>query len=131
MNILINRKNIRFIILEGIAAAIILNLYNPYTQMFAKRLGATDLPIAMINALPQLVAIIILIPCSLFIDNIKNKKMVTCFLIGINSVFYFIIAFIPFLPNNYRLLAYVIFISLMNWPGSLYTTTWQAFFSLP
>lgn len=129
MNITRQRRNTAFIVMEGIAAAIVLNLYNPYTQMFAKRLGATDIHIALINSLPQLVAILILIPCSIFIDNIKNKKLVTCLLIGINSVFYFIIAFLPFLPNSYRLIAYIIFIGLMNWPGSLYTTTWQAFFS--
>ena len=51
--------------MEGIAAAIVLNLYNPYVQMFAKRLGANDIDIALMNSLPQLVAIIILIPCSI------------------------------------------------------------------
>lgn len=129
MNKLRQRRNATFIVMEGIAAAIVLNLFNPYVQMFAKRLGARDIHFALMNSLPQLVAILVLIPCSIFIDKIKDKKLVTCFLIVINSAFYLIIAFLPFLPNNYRLIVYIIFIALMNWPGSLYTTTWQTFFS--
>lgn len=122
-------KTALFVILEGIAAAVILNLYNPFTQIFSKRLGATDLHIALINSFPQLVAIIVLIPCSLVIERIRDKKKATCILIIMNSAFYAFIAFVPFLPEGLRLNAYVLLIGLMNWPGSLYTTTWQSFFS--
>ncbi|MCX7711610.1 MAG: MFS transporter [Clostridia bacterium] len=122
------QKTALFLILEGIAAAVILNLYNPFTQMFAKRMGAGDIHIALINSLPQLVAILVLIPCSIYIDKVRNKKLATCLLILFNSLFYALIAFVPFLPDGIRLIFYVLLIGLMNWPGSLYTTTWQSFF---
>ncbi len=124
-----HEKTALFVILEGIAAAVILNLYNPFTQIFAKRLGASDLHIALINSLPQLVAILVLVPCSIFIERIRDKKMATCVLILMNGAFYSLIAFVPLLPEYLVLNTYVLLIGLMNWPGSLYTTTWQSFFS--
>jgi MFS family permease len=125
----ITDRNVFFVILEGIAAAIVLNLFNPFTQMFAKRMGAGDIHIALINSLPPLVAILVLIPCGFLIEKISNKKLVTCILLGFSSMFYAAIAFSPNLSHETRVIVYVILMGLMNWPGALYTTTWQAFFS--
>jgi hypothetical protein len=52
-----------FLILEGIVYTMVLNLYNPFIQMFAKRMGAQNIHIALLNAIPPLVAVFILIPC--------------------------------------------------------------------
>lgn len=118
-----------YIILEGIAYTVVLNIYNPFVQMFAKRMGAGDFDIALINSLPPLVAIFVLIPCSILIERINRKKSTTGFLILINSIFYLFIAFVPFIPDKLKVVLYIILIGLMNWPGSLYITTWQSFFA--
>lgn len=122
-------RNALFIIFEGIAFTMVLNLYNPFIQIFAKRMGANDLHIALINSLPPLVAIFVLIPCGFLIERINRKKQTTLFLIFLNSLFYAGIAFVPFIPGQVKVLLYVILIGLMNMPGSLYQTTWQSFFA--
>lgn len=122
-------KNALFIILEGIAFTMVFNLYNPFIQMFGKRMGAEDIHIAMLNAMPPLIAIFVLIPCGILIERINKKKQTAIFLIFLNSLFYAAIAFVPFLSNQVKVLLYILLIGLMNLPGSLYITTWQSFYA--
>lgn len=122
-------NNALFIILEGIAYTFVLNLYSPFVLMFAKRMGAGDFHIAMLNSLPPLVAVLVLIPCSILIEKANCKKRTTSLMILLNSIFYALIAFVPFIPNQHKIIIYIILIGLMNWPGSLYITTWQSFFA--
>lgn len=122
-------RNALFIIFEGMAFTMVLNLYNPFIQMFAKRMGAKDIHIALLNALPPLVAIFVLIPCGILIERLNRKKQTTVFLIFLNSLFYAAIAFVPFIPSQVKVLIYVLLIGLMNLPGSLYVTTWQSFYA--
>lgn len=124
-----NGSNALFIILEGIAYTVVLNLYNPFVQMFAKRMGAQDIHIALLNSIPPLIALFVLIPFSILIEKANRKKKATLLLILFVSVFYALIAFVPFLPDKIKIIAFVVLIGLMNWPGSLYMTTWQSFFA--
>lgn len=118
-----------FLILEGIVFAMIVNLYNPFIQMFAKRMGGADIHTALLNAAPPLVAIFVLIPCGILIERINRKKQTVILLLGIVSVFYAAIALVPALPHEIKVMAYVVLIGLMNWPGALYITTWQSYFA--
>jgi len=122
-------KNSLFVILEGIVFTTVFNLYNPFIQMFGKRMNATDMHVALLNSIPPLVAVLVLVPCSIFIDRFEDKKRSTCILILINSIFYLLIASVPFFPDSYRVTVYIVLIGLMNWPGSLYNTIWQSFFA--
>ncbi len=118
-----------FLIFEGIVFTMVLNLYNPFIQMFAKRMGAQTIHIALLNAVPPLVAVFILIPCGILIERINRKKQTVMVLLFVLSIFYAAIAFIPSIPHQSKVMAYVILIGLMNWPGALYLTTWQSFFA--
>ncbi len=118
-----------FIILEGIAYTVVLNIYNPFILMFAKRMGAGDFHIALLNSLPPLIAVFVLIPCSILIEKANRKKSTTRLMILLNSIFYFFIAFVPFIPGQIKIIIYILLIGFMNWPGSLYITTWQSFFA--
>lgn len=118
-----------FLILEGIVFTMVLNLYNPFIQMFAKRMGAQNIHIALLNAVPPLVAVFILIPCGILIERTNRKKQTVLVLLFILSLFYAAIAFIPSIPHQSKVMAYVVLIGLMNWPGALYLTTWQSFFA--
>lgn len=118
-----------FLILEGIVYTMVLNLYNPFTQMFAKRMGGSDLHTALINALPPLAAIFLLLPGGILIERLNRKKQTVMFLLSIISLFYITIAFVPMIPHESKVMIFVILIGLMNGPGSLYLTTWQAFFA--
>lgn len=122
-------RNSMFIIFEGIAFTMVLNLYNPFIQMFAKRMGATDIHIALLNSLPPLVAIFVLIPCGILIEKINKKKQTVIFLIFLNSLFYAAIVFVPFISDQIKVVIYILLIGLMNLPGSLYVATWQSFYA--
>ncbi len=133
MKLFINRlnydNNALFIILEGIAYTIVLNIYSPFVLMFAKRMGANDFHIALLNSLPPLVAVFVLIPCGILIEKANRKKRAASLMILLNAIFYAVIAFVPFIPGQVKIIIYIILIGLMNWPGSLYITTWQSFFA--
>lgn len=118
-----------FLILEGIAYTMVLNLYNPFTQMFAKRMGGNDLHTALINALPPLTAIFLLLPAGVIIERINKKKQTVILLLSVISLFYASIAFVPMIPHESKVMIFVILIGLMNGPGALYLTTWQSFFA--
>lgn len=118
-----------FLVMEGIVYTIVLNLYNPFIQMFGLRLGANDLHTALLNAAPPLVAVFVLIPFGILIERINRKKQTVLLLLLINSLFYAAIAFIPSIPHQAKVMIYVLLIGLMNCPGSLYITTWQSYFA--
>ncbi len=118
-----------YIILEGIAFTVVFNVYNPFILMFAKRMGAGDFHIALLNSIPPLVAVFILIPCSILIEKINKIKKTVSLLIFLNSLFYLFIVFVPFIPGQLKVVVYIVLIGFMNWPGSLYITSWQSFFA--
>ena len=118
-----------FLIMEGIVYTMILNLYNPFIQMFGKRMGAENIHIALLNAAPPLVAIFVLIPFGMLIERINRKKQTVLILLFISSLFYAAIAFVPAIPHQAKVMLYVILIGLLNCPGALYLTTWQSFFA--
>lgn len=117
------------VVFEGIVFMVVYNLYYPFIQMFGKRMGAGDTHIALISAIPSLVAIFVLIPCGILIDRINHKKKTVMLLLFFNSLFYGAIAFVPFIPHQIKVLVYVILIGLMNCPGSLYLVVWKSFFA--
>lgn len=118
-----------FLIFEGIVYTMVVNLYNPFIQMFGKRMGAQDIHIALLNSIPPLVAIFVLIPFGILIERINRKKQTVLVLLGISSFFYGAIAFIPTIPHEAKVLLYVLFIGLLNFPNALYLATWQSFFA--
>jgi len=118
-----------FLILEGIVYTMVINLYNPFVQMFAKRMGGNDFHTALLNAIPPLVAIFVLIPFGILIEKINRKKQTVLLLLAVLSIFYAAVAFVPFIPHQVKVLVYVALIGLMNFPGSLYLTTWQSYFA--
>ncbi|NJD04050.1 MAG: MFS transporter [Ruminiclostridium sp.] len=133
MRVFFNKMNFDnkalFIIFEGIAYTIVLNIYNPFILMFAKRMGAGDFHIALLNSIPPLIAVFVLIPCSILIEKANRKKRTTSLMIFLNSIFYAVIAFVPFIPGQAKVMVYILLIGFMNWPGSLYVSTWQSFFA--
>lgn len=124
-----NDRGAVLITIESTVFMVVYYLYNPFIQMFGKRMGAGDGYVALLSAMPSFVAFFILIPCSVLIDRINRKKKTVMFLIFFNSLFYAAIAFVTFIPHQAKVFAYVVLIGLMNCPGSLYLVVWRSFFS--
>lgn len=121
-------RNSLFFVFEGTAAAAIFNLTNPFLSMFAKRMGAGDFQIGMVNSLPALIAILALIPGSLLVDAKYDKKRIVCLFILITGILYPLAALTPF-TGSYKVYLYIIIIALANWPFSVFNISWQSFFS--
>lgn len=121
-------RNSLFFVFEGTAAAAIFNLTNPFLSMFAKRMGAGDFEIGMVNSLPALIAILALIPGSLLVDAQYDKKRIVCVFILITGILYPLAALTPFMGSR-RVYLYAIIIALANWPFSVFNISWQSFFS--
>lgn len=129
MRLFRSKDTAMFLILEGIVYTMVINLYNPFVQMFGKRMGGNDFHTALLNAIPPLVAIFVLIPFGIIIERINRKKQTVIVLLAVLSIFYAAVAFVPFIPHQVKVFVYVALIGLLNFPGSLYMTTWQSYFA--
>lgn len=118
-----------FLIMEGIVYTTAFNLYNPFIQMFSKRMGGGNIHTALLNALPPLAAAFTLIPCGILIERINRKKETILVLLGALSFFFAAVSFVPAIPGSTKLIVYVALIGLMNCPVALYIATWQSFFA--
>ncbi len=123
-----NERNALMLTIEGTLAAIALNLTNPFYSMFARRMGAGDYQIGLISSLPSLVVLFTLIPGSLLVDKCFDKKKIVASFIAISAVLFGTVSLTP-LTGNVRVIVFILSISILNFPYSLYTISWQSFFS--
>ncbi len=121
-------ENSKLFALEGILATIITQLGNSNVNLYATRLGATDFQISMIASLPSLAGIFILIPGALLVDRVRNKRsavMLSAFLFGL---VYFLVGMVP-LSGAYSVILLLVMLPIANIPLTIYTSSWQAYFS--
>lgn len=122
------QNNDSLFILEGILGALVLNLINPFLSMFATRLGANDFHIGLVSSMPALAGILALIPGALLVDKQLDKKRIISLMILLSGIIYPLAIFTPYLGKA-GVLVFIIIISVVNWPVSVYGISWQAFFS--
>ncbi len=113
---------------EGLAAAVVANLATAFASMFATRLGASDFQIGLMSSLPPLFGLAVLIPGALATDRMHNKRRMVEISILLLAACYLAVGLTPFLGAS-RVWAMVVLFALSNAPLSLYTTSWQAYFS--
>lgn len=106
-------------ITNGVAAALSLNLVNPYYAKFIERMGATDYHIALLNSLPALISVFAFVPGAIWIDSAKNKIKTTAFIFLLQKFFFIAMVFVPFMTSVNRPLLFVLLVGLMNFPGSI------------
>ena len=112
---------------NGIASSIALNLVVPFIGIFAIKLGASNFQVSLLSSLPALVAILVTIPGSLFVEKINDKKPVIGKLILSGRFFFVLMALVPFLPEETRPMALIIIYALMNFPISIMSVAWKSF----
>lgn len=120
--------NTLMIMAEALFAGMVLQLTNPFYQLFASAMGADDVAIGLISSLPAFCALFVLLPASLYIDRVKDKKKFLSTAITICGVILPIVALSPFLGNR-GYWFFIIGISLWNIPYICYTVSWQSYFS--
>jgi len=119
--------NIKYYILNGVLYTIVTNLYKPFAQKFIFRLNGSEFHVSLFNALPGLVAVFAIIPGIVFMSSSANKKKVMAIFFFISRLFILSFAFVPFVPEHYRPIVFVLLVGFMNFPESVSTTALQNF----
>lgn len=115
-------------IFEGIMIIVIQNIANPFFSMFGKRLGAGDYEIGLISSLPALVGVLAVIPGALISQRYSNKKKLIIIFIISAGIMYPLAALTPY-TGGIHVYLYILTVSLINLPISIYTILWQSYFS--
>lgn len=121
-------KNTARIMLEAVFAALVLQLTNPFYQLFASAMGADEVAIGLISSLPAFCALFVLLPASLMMDRVKEKKKFLMTTITVCGVILPLVAMAPFLGDR-GYWFFIIGISVWNAPYICYTVSWQSYFS--
>ncbi len=121
-------NNTLLIMAEAAFASMVLQLTNPFYQLFAKAMGADDVAIGLISSLPSFCSLFVLLPASLYIDRVPDKKKFLCTMITVCGLILPIVALSPFLGDR-GYWFFIIGISLWNIPYICYTISWQSYFS--
>ena len=114
--------------LEGMLITVVNNLVGNNNNIFATRLGATDLQLSLLTTIPQLVGLLVLIPGGILTDRMKNKRNMVRIALFLLAVFYGVIGCVPMLSTN-RFAAFLVLIAVSVGPMTIYNVSWQAYFS--
>jgi len=119
--------NVWIFIVYGLLFDTLNNLWRPFSVKFLERLGGSEFEIAMLSALPGLVAALVLLPGAILFRKFTNQKRATATFILISRLMLVAIAFIPALPPAVQPMLFVVLIAVMNCPDSLSQTSLQSF----
>ncbi len=128
LHMLKSDANTFFYAYEGLLLAIVIYLISNNNNLFATRLGGRDYTLGLVQGLPQVAAMLVLIPGAIFADSLKDKKKMVIASIFSVSILYLLIALVPFLPS-YQLEAFIFLLSLSAGAMTLYNLSWQAYFA--
>ncbi|HYF75398.1 MAG TPA: MFS transporter [Candidatus Nitrosocosmicus sp.] len=120
-------NNIKYYVLNGVLYTIVTNLYKPFAQKFIFRLEGSEFHVSLFNALPGMVAVFAIIPGIIFMSRAMSKKKVTGIFFFLSRLFVLSFAIVPFLPDQYKPMAFVLLAGFMNFPESVSTTALQNF----
>jgi len=113
---------------EGVLFSLIITICNNNNNLFAARLGADSYQLGLLSSLPPIVGLIFLIPFAIITDRLRNKRnMVIIASLGL-GVTYVLVGCVAFLSTN-RIVPLIIMLIIVNFPMTLYNSSWQAFFS--
>ncbi len=119
------RHNLHINNLNGISAVIAFSLVNPFFGIFALKVGASNIQVALLSSLPALMSMITIIPGALLVERSRGKKFLTGAFIGLSRLFIIGAAVVPLFPKVAQPAALVGMVSLMSLPGSIANVGWQ------
>lgn len=117
-----------FFTMEGILFTLVNNMINNNNNLFAMRLGASDMEISLLTTFAQITGLIFLIPGAILTDRLPDKRRMVVLALLLLSASYLLIGFSPFF-GAYRYYVFLILLSISMCPMTLYNMSWQAYFS--
>ena len=122
-------RNVAVNVYHGMLTVMSANLITPFFGIFAVRIGASNVQVAMLSSLPALMSLVAMIPGARFLDGRQDQKRLTTLFLLAHRLFYLLIATIPFFHKDYQAVMLVGAVALMNLPGAVGLIGWQALVS--
>ncbi len=114
--------------IEGILFTLVNSMINNNNNLFALRLGASDMEISLLTTFSQVAGLIFLIPGAIMTDRLPDKRRMVVISLSLLALSYLLIGFVPAF-GAYSFLAFLILLSISVCPLTVYNTSWQAYFS--
>jgi len=123
--------------LDGLLAALAVNIASNNNNLFALRLGAGDYQLSLVQFLPQIFTMLILIPGGLFAGSLHNKRIIIIGALITGAIGYLLCALSPFfkftnigseLVSAYSIYFFLVFLALAAGAMATYNISWQSFF---
>jgi len=122
--------------MDGLLAAMAVNIASNNNNLFALRLGAGDYQLSLVQFLPQIFTMLILIPGGLFAGSLHNKRRIIIGALITGAIGYLLCALSPlfrFLTLGefnpaYSIYFFLVFLALAAGSIAIYNISWQSFF---
>jgi len=123
--------------LDGLLAALAVNIAANNNNLFALRLGAGDYQLSLVQFLPQIFTMLILIPGGLFAGSLHNKRRLIIGALITGAIGYIFCALSPFFrftnagnepASAYTIYFFLVFLALAMGAVATYNLSWQSFF---
>jgi MFS family permease len=123
--------------MDGLLAALAVNIASNNNNLFALRLGAGDYQLSLVQFLPQIFTMLILIPGGLFAGSLHNKRRLIIGALITGAIGYLLCALSPFfrftsslneLTSVYSIYFFLAFLAFAAGAMATYNISWQSFF---
>lgn len=96
-------------------------------NLYATNLGATDTQIGLVQTIPNILALVLMLPCGLLSDRLRRSRTVPVACLVIMGVMYFLYGSVPMF-GSLRMSLYFVFLGMTVASSVLYNAQWQNFF---
>ena len=119
------KSNLRIFIIFGILFELMNVFYNPYAMKFLERIGGNEFHFSLINSTKGIIMIFTALPAAFIIDKVIDKQKVTANIVLVMATIILSLFFIPMLPADYQVMAFIIIITLLMIPISIFNISYQ------
>lgn len=114
--------------LEGVLLQYVTSINGFGNNLYATNLGASDSQIALNQTIPNLTAVLLMLPAGLLSDRMKSAKVVPVSMLLFMGVMYLGFGTVPLLGEN-RMIFYFIFLAMTAGLIAAYNAQWQNLFA--
>lgn len=112
---------------EGALFQFISTINSFANNLFATSLGATDTQIGLVQTVPNVAAVLLLIPLGLLANRLRSSRTIPLMSLLCVAAGYFMMAAVPTL-GSFRLIGFFIALAFTVGGPALYNAQWQNFF---
>lgn len=113
--------------IEGILYQFAQSVNNFGNNLYARGLGATDTQIGLVQTVPNVLALILMLPCGIISDRLRRSRTVPVACLTIMGIMYFFYGSVPMF-GALRMSLFFVFLGMTVASAVLYNAQWQNFF---